>query len=193
MVLATAQQYSGFLGLAPVEQHLRVWTRFDTENVEVGTLDGERFEWPLRCVDATPYDTMTMELRLDGSVLYFVADNPLKFADEFSDILEHIDTTSQVTERRRSRSARPADPLDRRTTIPVFPSTGTAPPLRRSVDRERLVPLGRKGRLRKPKRHTHKWTLSDSTYGLTRYICDLCRHVTIDLNGPGASRPLVRR
>ncbi len=66
MVLAEAQQFAGFLGLAPVEQRLRVWTRFDTENVEVGTIDGERFAWPLSSIDATPYDTRVMELRLDA-------------------------------------------------------------------------------------------------------------------------------
>jgi len=189
MVLAHAQRFTGFLGLAPANQRLRVWTRFDTERVEVGTLDGERFAWPLCSVGATPYDSRVMEMHLDGSLLYFVADDPLRFADT----LERMSPTSGMTERLRRRSARPPDPLDRRTIIPVFPSTTTAPPLRRSVDRERLAPLGRKGKLRRPKRRTHHWTRTDSTYGLTRYLCDVCRHVTIDLTGPGASRPLARR
>ena len=143
MVLAEKQRFAGLLGLAPAEQELRVWTGFDDEHVEVATPDGERFEWPLRSVIATPYDSRVMELSLDGSLLYFVADDPLRFADELSEILGTA--TTEMTERPRRGSARMADPLDRRTNIPVFPSTA-APPLRRSVDRERLVPLGLKGK-----------------------------------------------
>ena len=83
MTLADAPRFPGLLGLQPLEQRLRVWTRFDDESVELGTKDGERFEWPLADVRATPYDTRVMELELDGSLLYFVADDPLRFADEF--------------------------------------------------------------------------------------------------------------
>lgn len=191
MALLHATRYDGLLGINPDEQRLRVWTQFDADSVELGTQDGERFAWSTDAVFATPYDTRTMELYLDGTLLYFVADDPLTFADDFSAVVETSPLSTDSTE--RPWSTRTADPLDRRTTIPVFRSQpDTTPPLRRSVDRDRLVPLGRKGKLRRPKKHTHSWTATDSTYGLTRYVCNICRHVTIDMTGPGAVTPLTR-
>ena len=192
MVLADTNRFAGRLGLAPSDLRLRAWTGFDTSHVEVGTADGERFEWPLEVVSATPYDTRVMELDLDGSRLYFVADDPLRFADELHETLISA-PTEQMTERQLRRSTRAADPLDRRTAIPVLPPTRAAPQLRRSVDRERLVPLGPKGKLRKPKRHAHLWQAKDATYGFTRYVCDVCRHVTIGAAGPNITIDLRER
>jgi hypothetical protein len=164
MALAQATRYSGRLGVEPEALDLHVWTRFDAESVELSTVDGERFEWSLDTVAATPYDTRVMELQLDGSLLYFVADDPLSFADDLTETLHRMHP-HEMTERTSRWSTRTADPLDRRTTIPVLRPThpaGAAPPIRRRADRDRLVPLGRKGKLRRPKNHTHVWTATDT-------------------------------
>ena len=87
----------------------------------MGTIDGERFAWPLYSLGATPYDSRVMEMHLDGSLLYFVADDPLPFADELTETLERTSPTSEMTERLRRQTARPPDPLDRRTIIPCSP------------------------------------------------------------------------
>lgn len=182
MVLSATQRFTGLLGLAPIEQRLRVWTEFDTSHMEVGTEDGEHYSWPFEAIEATPYDTRVMEMVLDGSRLYFVADDPLRFADRFTEALNtHQNDHSGP---RRRRRVRVSDPLDLRTEIPVVPSTASTAGLRRSVDRDRLVPAGPKGKLRRPKQHVHDWVGTDSSYGFSRHVCHICRHVTIDLTGP---------
>ena len=184
MVLTTTNRFPGHLGLAPLEQRLRVWTRFDSDAVEVGTADGESFEWPLDVVAARSYDTRTMELDLDGARLYFVADDPLRFADEFREIVGTRPQATVGAERPQRASTIEGDPLDFLKTIPVL-QPPTTPSLRRSVDRERLVPLGPRGKMVKPKKHAHLWQATDASYGITRYVCEVCRHVTI--HSPGSA------
>ena len=140
----------------------------------IGTTDGERFEWPIEAVAAMPYDARVMELNLDGSRLYFVADEPQRFADELADGL--TDGTSGPID--LPALERQSDPHDIRTTIQRMATT-PVPELRKSVDRDRLTPLGRKGKLRRPKRHAHLSDKADDTYGFARYICSICRHVTM--------------
>ena len=188
MVLIDTKRFPGLLGLAPTDLRLRAWTGFDDDHMAIGTTDGERFQWPIEAVAATPYDARVMELNLDGSRLYFVADEPLRFADELADRL--TDSSSDPID--LSPLKHESNPLDIRTTIRRIDTT-PVPELRRSVDRDRLTPLGRKGKLRRPKRHAHLWDKADDTYGFARYICSICRHVTIVMTGPGAVTPMSRR
>jgi len=194
MVLADRRVFTGSLGSEPNDLRLRVSAACANRHLEVGTEDGETYSWPLAEVEAQAYDTCTVEFRVEGSTLFFAADDPLRFAEELSDLLA-AGTPSQMTERPR-RSVRISDPLDRRTTIPVV-QPEAAPPSRRSVDRDRPAPLGPKGKLRRPKPHTHQWRRAGISYGFSRSICEICRHVTIDITGPAVTsavgeRPMFR-
>lgn len=190
MVLADRRVFTGSLGSEPNDLRLRVWAACDEGRLEVGTEDGETFSWRYADIGARVYDTCTVELHVDGTSLFFAADDPLRFADELSDLLA-AGAPSQMTERPR-RSVRISDPLDRRTTIPVV-RPEAAPPSRRSVDRDRLAPLGPKGKLRRPKQHAHEWQAAGASYGFSRAVCTVCRQVTIDLTGPAVTSDVGTR
>ncbi len=190
MVLADRRVFTGSVGSEPNDLRLRVWAACDEGRLEVGTEDGETFSWPFADVGVRAYDTCTVELHVDGTELYFAADDPLRFADALGDLLG-ASAPSEMTER-PGRSVRISDPLDRRTTIPVV-RPEAAPPSRRSVDRDRLAPLGPKGKLRRPKSHVHDWREAGTSYGFRRSVCEICRQVTIDLTGPGVTTDVRRR
>ncbi len=163
----------GILVIEPGEQGLAARMLFTEGALVIETDDGDRHCWYPDTVTASSYDTRTTQLELDGTTLFFEAADPLDFADRLRTFL----ATHPKREKRKRRSElaqRPPQPSSDTEQSPdpagdTFgdQSTAGAPPSTSQRGSRQT--------------HEHKWTSQPAGAGITRRICAICRHVSIDL------------
>lgn len=165
----------GVLVLEPGETGLNATVFFDGVEIAIETEDGERHEWSREHIAATPFDTCTTELHLDGARLFFRADDPLEFSDRLAGYL------SAPTKKKRGRSHGAS------TEKPEQPTTAVEIDLRapkhEPVDHEpeslaEQAPSERRGRWRR-KPHEHSWITGPAGGGILRRRCHECGAVSI--------------
>lgn len=146
---------------------------FTKEALVIETDDGDRHCWYPDTVTASSYDTKTTQFELDGTTLFFEAADPLDFADRLRTFL----TTHPGRDKRKRRSV-----LAQKPPQPILDTEQSAASNAERVDdgsaAGALPGSSQRGSRRT---HQHKWDSQPAGAGITRRICAICRHVSIDL------------
>ena len=168
-VMETGRRYSGLLQAAPDADGVRATIAISDDSINIFIDDGEIFTYSQAQVRARPYDSRTVVLDIrDEDDLYFVADDPLSFAESGLAALSATAAGSAGVSARRE---------DGRWRLPVLGTTLSAeqPAIAKAPERKR--------RGRRDRECRHDWRTLRLSGGLVRRVCNECGTVSIDLTG----------